>query len=63
MSSTGAQVSRERQQLNLELARIRREAMAASERRDFRAVARLTLEAARVNSAIAASQARDEAVR
>ena len=41
------------EELTIQLSKIRREALAASERGDFRAVARLTLEAARLNQAIA----------
>jgi hypothetical protein len=43
---------RTRQDLTAELANIRRESMKATERGDFRTVARLTLEAARINRAI-----------
>ena len=48
-----------REELNAALAKIRRESLNASERGDFRAVARLTLEAARLNRAIAESLPRE----
>jgi hypothetical protein len=46
---------RTRQDLTAELASNRRESMKATERGDFRTVARLTLEAAQLNKAIAAT--------
>jgi hypothetical protein len=45
---------RTRQDLTAQLANNRRESMKATERGDFRTVARLTLEAAELNKAIAA---------
>jgi hypothetical protein len=53
MDTNPAQVPQSRQELLAQLAKNRRESLAASERGDFRAVARLTLEAARINQAIA----------
>jgi len=44
-----------RQNLTAELTNNRRESMKATERGDFRMVARLTLEAAQLNKAIAAT--------
>jgi hypothetical protein len=56
-------LARHRQHLTQELARIRRSSMDASARGDFRAVARLTLEAARINAAISETQAKEDAAR
>ena len=60
MNLNPIQPASQRQDLNAELVKIRRESMKASERGDFRAVARLTLEAARLNRAIAESQVQEE---
>jgi hypothetical protein len=58
-----ARLAQERESLTQELAKIRRSSMQASERRDFRTVARLTLEAARLNRAILETQAKEQALR
>jgi hypothetical protein len=63
MNSSSPEIMRDRQQLAQDLARVRRECLQASERRDFRAVARLTIEAARINKAIADSYVKEEALR
>jgi hypothetical protein len=55
METNSTQVARSRQELSVQLANNRRESLAASERGDFRVVARLTREAARLNQAIAAT--------
>jgi len=52
--TTSNQVSRTQQDLTQALATNRRESMKATERGDIRLVARLTLEAAQLNKAIAA---------
>ena len=46
----------EREALQQELTRVRRASLAATEKGDFRAVAQLTLEAARLNRVLSASQ-------
>jgi hypothetical protein len=53
MNSNPTALPLSREELAIQLAKNRRECLAASERGDFRAVARLTLEAARLNQAIA----------
>lgn len=53
MNSNTAPLPRTREQLAAQLAQIRRESLSASARGDFRSVARLTLEAARLNKEIA----------
>ena len=58
-----ARIAKERKSLTEELAKIRRSSMAASERGDFREVARLTVEAARINRAIAESQTQEQTLR
>jgi hypothetical protein len=58
-----ARLARQRENLMQELAKIRRSSMHASERGDFRAVARFTLEAARLNRAISDTQAKEQALR
>ncbi len=63
MNPNPVQVPKSRQELLQELSVTRREAMKASERGDFRAVARLTLEAARLNRAIADTLPREEITR
>jgi len=62
MNQTPVQISRDRQNLSQELAKIRRASMQATERRDFREVARLTLEAAKLNKAISDSQIKSESL-
>jgi hypothetical protein len=56
MNSNLAQFARQREQLSLELSKVRRHSLLASSRGDFRVVAKLTLEAARLNQAIFDSQ-------
>jgi len=58
-----ARIAQERESLNRELAKIRRASMQASERRDFRTVARLTLEAARINRALLDAQTKEQTLR
>jgi hypothetical protein len=60
MDPNPAQLPQSRQELSLQLAKNRRESLAASERGDFRTVARLTLEAARLNRAISACMPHEE---
>jgi hypothetical protein len=60
METNSAQLPESREELSVQLAKNRRECLAASERGDFRAVARLTLEAARLNQAIANILPREE---
>ena len=55
-----AQLARQRQSLTEELIKVRRSSMEASQRGDFRAVARLTVEAARLNRAITEARAKEE---
>jgi len=56
MNSNPVQTTKSREQLTQELAKVRRASMDASARGDFRAVARLTVEAARLNRAISETQ-------
>ena len=58
-----ADLARKRQSLTQELAKIRRSSMDASAKGDFREVARLTMEAARINRAIVETQTKEDAVR
>ena len=55
-----ADLVRERQALQQELIRVRRAGLEASARGDFRAAAKLTVDAARLNRAIADTQAREQ---
>jgi hypothetical protein len=61
MSSNIMRPQQSREELAAELNKNRRESMKATERGDFRAVAKLTLEAARLNRAIAEILPREEA--
>ena len=63
MKPNSAELPKSRQELTIELAKNRRESMRASERGDFRTVARLTLEAARLNKAISDTLPREETAR
>lgn len=56
-------ILQQRQELKNELARIRRLSIEASERRDFREVARLTLEAAKINKAILETRSEEDLAR
>ena len=56
-----SQLAQYREQLTRELVRVRRTALDASERGDFRTVGRLTVEAARLNRAISETQAKEQA--
>jgi len=60
MDSNPLQLPQSREELTVQLAKNRRESLAASERGDFRAVARLTLDAARLNKAISEMLPRQE---
>jgi hypothetical protein len=53
MLSSLLQISRQREHLSTELSAIRQASLKASRNNDFRSVARLTLEAAKINKAIA----------
>lgn len=52
MNSNLTQLARQREQLTQELSRVRRSSIQANSRGDFRVVAKLTIEAARINQAI-----------
>lgn len=52
MKSNLAQLARNRKQLFADLSQVRRFALQASNRQDFRQVGKLTLEAARLNRAL-----------
>lgn len=52
MRTSEQQISRQRQILDQELNSIRQKSLAAARNNDFRSVARLTIEAARVNRSI-----------
>jgi hypothetical protein len=56
MNSNPAQLARQRECLTQELSKVRRNAILASSRQDFRSIAKLTIEAARLNEAIHLTQ-------
>ena len=56
MNPNLAHLARHREYLTQELSRVRRSAVQASVRQDFRDIAKLTIEAARLNQAIAETQ-------
>ena len=56
MNSNLAQLARHREYLTQELSKVRRSAILASSRQDFRTIAKLTVEAARLNEAILQTQ-------
>jgi len=53
MTSSALQITRQREHLSSELSAIRQASLKASRNNDFRSVARYTLEAAKINKAIA----------
>jgi len=63
MNSSLVQIARQREQLSQELSFIRKASLTASRNGDFRTVARLTLEAARVNRSIAEVEVQSELLR
>jgi len=60
MNSNLAHLVNYRQQLTQELTKVRRTSLHASHRGDFRTIAKLTLEAARLNRAICDTQIKEE---
>ena len=56
MNSNLVQLARHREYLSQELSKVRRNSIQATSRGDFRGVAKLTLEAARLNQAILETQ-------
>jgi hypothetical protein len=56
MNPNLAQLARQREYLSQELSKVRRHSIQATGRGDFRGVAKLTIEAARINRAIAETQ-------
>lgn len=56
MNSNLTQLARQREYLTQELSKVRRNAIQANNRQDFRNIASLTIEAARLNKAIAETQ-------
>ena len=60
MSTSEQKIHRQRQLLDQELSAIRQKSLAAARNDDFRSVAKLTLEAARVNRSIAEADTQAE---
>jgi hypothetical protein len=56
MNPNLVQLARQREYLTQELSKVRRNAIVASSRQDFRNIAKLTIEAARLNEAILQTQ-------
>lgn len=63
MSHNLVQLARQRESLDRELLSIRQASMTAARRDDFRSVARLTFEAARVNRSIVETEVNAELAR
>ncbi len=63
MNTSLVKIARQRENLNLELSAIRQASLRAVRHDDFRAVARLTLEAARVNQSLADNEIGIESAR
>ena len=63
MTLSLGQISRQREYLSNELSSIRQASLKAARNNDFRGVARLTLEAARINKAIADADTEAELAR
>jgi outer membrane murein-binding lipoprotein Lpp len=57
------QINRQRDRLDQELSAVRRNSLQASRNEDFRAVARLTIEAARLNKSIMEMEVQAELIR